>query len=114
MDDKNSTLVKGRKKKSNNTKKVQWSKKNTRQFCHKDFWKFASHLLDDKTASRVSPTFTDEYFCSTYQSHPKTFDTPFWMQTPKPPKEEFDRDHIQEWEIVLLSSVQNQNLLHHI
>ena len=74
-----------------------------RQQCHKHFWNFAREQLDDSTASKATPEFSEEeafqFFHSTYQSTPRSFEKPTWMPTPKLPTTEFEGDLILPEEV---------------
>ena len=88
---------------SNKDKSLKGARK-ARQFCHKQFWRFSKELLDNNEAGKTTPTFSREetyyFFCSTYKSVPESFQKPGWMPLPKSPREAFDLDPIQTWEIM--------------
>ena len=60
-------------------------------------------MLDDNNAARIVPQFPKEtaqdYFTSTYKSHPREFVKPSWMPEPKLPSFDFDTDEISLEEI---------------
>ena len=54
-----------------------------RRECRKDLHKFARSILDGDNCSSIQPTFSKEvaedYFKTTYNAAPRTFDCPSWM-----------------------------------
>lgn len=79
------------------------SARRPRQDCFRNFWKFASELLDDDQASRVPPQFSmtqaHEFFTNTYQSSSHTFQKPQWMPSPDTPLVSFNTEPISLLEV---------------
>ena len=60
-----------------------------REECNRNFWQFAKNLLDDRSSSRSSPSFSastaHSFFSNIYDSSPHEFQRPSWLPSAPPP-----------------------------